>query len=95
VSQLSTLVQRAQQHQLVMLEEVLAELTKYGAPRIGQYSSGWCCSVEMRVSSQGVDFKITSGFDNSTPLQAAIACAERVEATLKDIGLGDAQLPQS
>jgi hypothetical protein len=65
------------------LELLLAELCRAGAPRISMHGSGWYCAVDMHVSAAGTQFKVASDFHKPTPRDAAVECAQRVVATLK------------
>lgn len=85
-SELSSLVQRAKLSS-VSLEEMLLSLSKYGCPRVSQFSDGeWYCGIEMHINAIGAKFEVRSGFKHRTPTEAAIECCERVDAVLKDIG---------
>ena len=62
------------------LEETMAELLKYGRPRVGVYSSDqtWHCAVEMNTNTVGATFECKSDFKQPTPTHAAKQCLERV-----------------
>lgn len=65
------------------LEAVLAELARYGKPKVGVYGSGgWHCSIDLSTTSAGVGFSVASQFDHKTPLEAAIVCRTRMLAAL-------------
>ena len=68
-------------------DECLAELARYGNPRIGQYGkgNGWHANVDMIVSGKGVRFEIKSEFEHSTPNDALNVCLQRMRAALKQI----------
>ena len=67
------------------LEEILSELEKYGCPRIGKYSSGWHCKVEVHITSVGAEFEIASSFKNITPISAAKECLKRLIKAIEDL----------
>lgn len=62
------------------LEETMAELLKYGKPRVGVYSSDetWHCNVEMNTNTVGATFECKSDFKHPTATSAAKQCLERV-----------------
>lgn len=49
--------------------------------------SGNVCAVEMFVQGKGVEFVIASGFRETSMLNAARVCYERLEKALNDLGL--------
>lgn len=70
------------------LEDVLIELSKWGRPRIGQFSidGTWCCSIKVNVTATGVTFEARSDFKQPTPLDAALMCRQNLRDTVKAIG---------
>ena len=66
------------------LEEYLDELSRYGKPRLGLYG-GWSADLDMFVTGKGTEFKITSGFDHTTPLSAVAECHSRLIDTLRGL----------
>lgn len=70
------------------LEDILLDLSKWGQPRVGVYTSDglWHCSVEVNVTPVGVKFEAKSDFKQKTPLDAAIQCRENLRAAVKAIG---------
>lgn len=70
------------------LHDIMVSLSKFGKVRVGQYGSEgrWSCTVDMHVSVVGVSFEVNSGFDNTTPLQAAVKCMERVVEAFSRFG---------
>lgn len=70
------------------LEECVDKLCAYGKPRFQCYGNGeWYCAVEMFVQGKGVEFVIASGFRETSMLNAARVCYERLEKALNDLGL--------
>lgn len=70
------------------LEEMLLIMVKHGKPRISQMSNGgWFSVVEMRVSSEGVNFDVQSDFNHKTPTEAAKKCLLRILETLNKYGV--------
>ena len=65
------------------LEQILAELYRYGFPRIHSNKNGWDAWVEMHVNATGAKFDVASEFGHATPSAAASECLSRVEAILK------------
>ena len=78
------------------LEEILAELCKYGEPILHKLDDGWICRVDFFVTGAGVQFKVGSDYDHPTPLEAAQVCFDRVKEALNKLieFKFDDQLPQ-
>jgi hypothetical protein len=71
---------------IMTIEEGLAELCKFGRPRLSQVDTGkWFCVLEMFVSGEGVAFEIKSGFDNATQIDAVRLCVDRMNAALNSL----------
>lgn len=68
------------------LEAYLLEIARYGKPRLGMYSKGWHCNVEMHVEAKGCSFDISSDFGRDSPIDAATQCLERVRVALEGFG---------
>lgn len=66
------------------LEDILAELQRYGEPVLGMYSSdGWHCSIKIRTAMSTATFKVTSkSYDERTPLIAAQQCLENCKKAI-------------
>ncbi len=70
------------------LEDVLAELCKFGNPRVSNTGENeWYSCMKMFVTGEGVEFEIKSDFKSPTPLQAAQQCRDRMHSALKSLGL--------
>lgn len=69
------------------LEVMLNALSKYGKPRLVHMGGGWYCCVDMYVSAEGVDFEVKTGFNNSTPSEAAEECCRRLDNALRGMGV--------
>jgi len=68
-------------------DEYLAELVKYGRPRIFCTSDlKWVASIDMHVASEGIAFEISSKFTHETPLNAVRECYNLMIKTLNDLG---------
>lgn len=67
------------------LEQLLAEMLKYGKPSI-HYIEGWTCKVEMNTNAKGASFEIRSDFRMTTATAAVEQCLERIEQAVKTIG---------
>lgn len=69
------------------LDEILANLQRFGKPRLGIYGGDglWSCKVEMFVSGLGLSFDVRSEYDHATPLEAAEVCEKRMMQALNDI----------
>lgn len=67
------------------LEQLLEQLTRYGAPRVSQHSSGWHCALDMRIADgvKGAEFRVASNFDHESPRLAVLECFSRVLVTMK------------
>ncbi len=64
------------------LEDVLAELERYGQPRLGVYRLGWHCDVELNIKSLGFSSKVSSEFGHKTPMAAAEQCLDYARAAM-------------
>ena len=73
---------RPQHHEL---EEILLELSRYGQPRLRKMSDGWYCSIEVFVTGKGVEFKVSSDFDDKAPKDAAVKCYELLLKAIQQI----------
>lgn len=60
------------------LEKVLAELTRYGKPRISYQGDGWYSTIEMNTNSDGVSFDVKSDFKHTTAIDAVLQCRSRM-----------------
>lgn len=70
------------------LEDVLAELCKFGNPRVSNTGENeWYSSMKMFVTGEGVEFEIKSDFKSTSPLAAAQQCRDRMHSALKSLGL--------
>lgn len=78
------LVNQGTPAQEIDLAELLAELARFGKPRLGIYGSDglWHCSVEMNVSAVGVKFEAKSEYKHATAMEAALVCRDRIRAAL-------------
>lgn len=70
------------------LDELLAELCKYGEPRLGVYGSKngiieWHCSIDMNTNTVGAEFKCHSDWKHETPYEAAQLCLSRVQTAVE------------
>lgn len=65
------------------LEQILAELYRYGLPRVHSSKNGWHVWIEMHVNATGAKFDVASEFGHKSPSEAANECLGRVEAILK------------
>lgn len=70
------------------LEMLMDELCKYGYPRLFNDENGWHCRIDIKISSQGVSFKIMSHYDHNTHIEAATLCLQRMIKALEDIHKG-------
>lgn len=77
---------RADQPRPTDLNEQLIALARYGKPRLGMYSQGWCATVEMNTNTTGTSFEVKSEFGHKTPATAVAECIERVHTALKALG---------
>lgn len=69
------------------LQSVLLELARYGKPRVGMYiDRGWHCSMDVCITPIGAKFEVRSDFTHKTPIEAAIACRDRLMAAIKHLG---------
>lgn len=64
------------------LEATLTELARYGRPRLGMYSGGWHCCVDMNTNTTGTSFEVKSDFGMAEPATAARQCLERIHGAL-------------
>ena len=72
------------------LDEVLIDLSRFGEPRLSMSSgfngkSGWFCGIDVFITGEGIQFKITSEFYHAKPMGAASQCHERLLLALNDI----------
>ena len=70
------------------LIDCLAELEKYGNPRLGKLKGGWYCCIEVFVASEGVQFDVKSGFNFRTVEDAANECLTKLKTALDKISKG-------
>jgi len=69
-------------------DECLLKLARYGKPSVRRLDNGfWRASIDMLVTGAGVNFSVASGLDMATPADALNQCAERVEESLKRLGV--------
>jgi hypothetical protein len=79
----------SRQSSVKSIEEGLLHLSKYGHPRLSMLGDGcWYCVVEVFVTGDGVKFEVKSSMDDKMPLEAVIACVERLERALQQIDEG-------
>lgn len=69
----------------ISLEQLLAELCKFGRPCLRLMDGGWYCNIEMLTTTAGTDFKVASDFRLSDPGIAARMCLDRVHAAVSAI----------
>lgn len=67
------------------IEECLAELEKYGFPRLSKHDNGWHANIEVFVTGEGVAFKVASDFRCKTPKEAVNECYNRLIKAIKQI----------
>lgn len=67
------------------LEECLAELEKYGNPRISKNDGEWSCGIDVFVTGEGTEFKVRSDWNHKSHADAANLCYTRLMAELKRI----------
>ena len=68
------------------LESMLDALSKHGLPTLRRMSDGsWYAYITMNVSSNGVEFKVDSGFKHKTHRAALKCCRDRMIQALKDL----------
>jgi hypothetical protein len=71
------------------IEDGLLNLAKYGRPRLSMLSGGcWYCVVEVFVTGDGVQFEVKSSMDDKSPIEAVVACVERLDNALRQIENG-------
>lgn len=86
----SSLTPANPRHNVDTLENVLAELEKYGLPslikskRAGRGETYWWCSVSVFVNGEGVTFDVKQS-GSATPLQAAQGARDKLHAAIKTI----------
>lgn len=74
------------QANLTTLEDLLRDFTKYGRPRLQcRDDMTWYCTIEIFITGKGIDFKVSSDFKQTTPLNAAQQCHERMRDAMRDI----------
>ena len=78
------------------LEEYVNKLCQHGKPRFQNFGKDeWYCAVDMFVQSQGIEFKIASGFKEPSMQEAARVCYERLEKALSDLGLSHNKMEEN
>lgn len=68
------------------LEELLADLARYGSPMLSQYDHSpqhWFCKISTRVNATGVSFDVKA--TGKTPAEAAKGCHANMLAAIKNI----------
>jgi hypothetical protein len=68
------------------LEELLADMERFGKPRLGKYNTGWHSNIEVAVTAVGAQFEIKSEYGMPTPLVAAQQCHERLMQAIRSLG---------
>lgn len=63
------------------IEELLAELSFYGRPKLLQTETGWWCFIDATDDSAGAKLTIGSELFHSHPVEAISVCLQRVEAS--------------
>lgn len=71
--------------ELHTMEECLAELEKYGNPRVSKISGHWYSKIEVFVTGEGVKFDVASDFECASPRIAVNQCYIRLVAAFKKI----------
>lgn len=69
----------------IPLVECLAELEKYGNPKLSKDGGTWYCGINVFVHGKGTEFKVRSDFTHKTHFAAANLCYSRLLAELKRI----------
>ena len=77
---------RPDQHSI---EECLAELEKYGLPRLSKLDRGWHAGMDVFVTGKGVKFEVCSNFGHQEPQQALNLCYERLVVAIEKIKKGE------
>lgn len=69
-------------------EDMLLELARFGRPSLMQHSDGtWGCSVDVKVNSTGVDFKVRADHNHKNMRASVRQCLERLRKSLSDLGV--------
>ena len=70
-------------------DEILADLYRYGMPRLGVYGNasgnGWHCCVDLWIAGDGISFEVKSDFRMGTAHEAAVQCWARLQAALASL----------
>lgn len=74
------------------LEDVVAEIERFGKPGISKLPTGWWCRVDMYITGKGREFKVDSECRHDTPLAAARECLLRMLEALDDLGVDPERL---
>lgn len=70
------------------VEDMLIELARFGRPSLMQHSDGtWGCSVDVKVNSTGVDFKVRADHNHKDMRASVRQCLERLRKSLSELGV--------
>jgi len=75
---------------LQTLDDALADMCRYGQPKLSMMDGGWHCWIKMHVASQGATFEIKSEFGHKSPRAAVDECLARIRATVAQLGSNNA-----
>jgi hypothetical protein len=68
------------------IEVLFEQMVKYGKPRLHCLDGlEWVCVCEIFVTGKGIDFKISSDYKCTTPLNAVQQCYDRMMEALNSI----------
>jgi hypothetical protein len=62
-------------------DDLLAELSQYGHPKLLQMDTGWWCFIEATDATAGAKLTIGSEIRHTHPARAISECLQRVEAS--------------
>lgn len=65
------------------LDQILENLCRIGVPTLHKMDRGWWMVLKMHVAAKGTEFTVKSEADCPSPLDAAVQCAARAAATLR------------
>ena len=66
-------------------DELLEELCKYGRPRLSKHKEGWHVGMDVFVCGKGVDFTVSTDFNQATPHAALTECHSRLTQAMAKI----------
>ena len=66
-------------------DECLAEMAKYGLPRVFKMDGGWHACIDVFVTGEGVSFEVRTSFKELSPNVAVNKCLQLLMKAIEDV----------